>query len=613
MLAPRPYQQEAHDAVVASWRGSTASVVIDAATGSGKSIIVALLAQTLYKLSGGKRVLCLAPSAELIIQNAAKYKATGEQCSIFSASVSKSLRHQVVFATPGTFKAVAKRMGHQFAGVIVDECHGITNTIKQIIEDMRQTSPNLRVCGLSATPYRLADGFIFGIDPQGKALPLDIAKDPYFYQCIYSIPVRLLLAKGYLTPLRAADINAAQYDTGGLKVQSNGQFSADTVRVAFEGWGRKTAAIVADVVAQTQSATGVMIFAATVNHAKEVMASLHPDNSRLVTGETPKAERAKIIADFNAGRFLYLVNVGVLATGFDSPRVSHIAILRATESVSLLQQIMGRGMRLYEGKAECVVLDYAGNIERHCSDGDLYRPQIKAAYQGSSEPIEAKCEDCGKINLFSARKNEDNAAIDEFGYFLDASGARLEVEVSDGVFLPMPAHYGRRCQHEGRNRQRCEYFWSCKECHICEHKNDIAARFCTGCKAELVNPNDKLVSMHKELKKDPTRRQCDALLSLQYQDGLSRSGNHMATVTVTTSRRVFKVYLLENNDFAARKKLFFSQATNGFTTTPKSVSYKKDGDFWTILNFGEMTDDEKLQQKLHPQREPRTGNACEMV
>lgn len=613
MLAPRPYQQEAHDAVVASWRGSTASVVIDAATGSGKSIIVALLAQTLYKLSGGKRVLCLAPSAELIIQNAAKYKAIGEQCSIFSASVSKSLRHQVVFATPGTFKAVAKRMGHQFAGVIVDECHGITNTIKQIIEDMRQTSPNLRVCGLSATPYRLADGFIFGIDPQGKALPLDIAKDPYFYQCIYSIPVRLLLAQGYLTPLRAADINAAQYDTGGLKVQSNGQFSADTVRVAFEGWGRRTAAIVADVVAQTQSATGVMIFAATVNHAKEVMASLHPDNARLVTGETPKAERAKIIADFNAGRFLYLVSVGTLATGFDSPRVSHIAILRATESVSLLQQIMGRGMRLYEGKAECVVLDYAGNIERHCSDGDLYRPQIKAAYQGSSEPIEAKCEDCGKINLFSARKNEDNAAIDEFGYFLDARGARLEVEVSDGVFLPMPAHYGRRCQHEGRNRQRCEYFWSCKECPICEHKNDIAARFCTGCKAELVNPNDKLVSLHKELKKDPTRRQCDALLSLQYQDGLSRSGNHMVTVAVTTSRRVFKVYLLENNDIAARKKLFFSQATNGFTTTPKSVSYKKDGDFWTILNFGEMTDDEKLQQKLHPQREPRTGNACEMV
>lgn len=613
MLAPRPYQQEAHDAVVASWRGSTAPVVIDAATGSGKSIIVALLAQTLYRLSGGKRVLCLAPGAELILQNAAKYKAIGEQCSIFSASVSKSLRHQVVFATPGTWKSVAKRMGHEFAGVIVDECHGITNTIKQIIEDMRQTSPNLRVCGLSATPYRLAGGFIFGIDPQGKALPLDIAKDPYFYQCVYAISPRSLLAQGYLTPLRAADINAAQYDTGGLKVQSNGQFSADTVRAAFEGWGRKTASIVADVVAQTQSATGVMIFAATVNHAKEVMASLHPDNARLVTGETPKAERAKIIADFNAGRFLYLVNVGVLTTGFDSPRVSHIAILRATESVSLLQQIMGRGMRLYEGKAECVVLDYAGNIERHCPEGDLYRPQIKAAYQGSSEPIEARCEDCGKINLFSARKNEDNAAIDEFGYFLDARGARLEVEVRDGVFLPMPAHYGRRCQHEGRNRQRCDYFWSCKECPICEHKNDIAARFCTGCKAELVNPNDKLVSLHKELKKDPTRRQCDALLSLQYQDGLSRSGNHMVTVTVTTSRRVFKVYLLENNDFSARQKLFFSQATNGFTTTPKSVSYKKDGDFWKIINFGEITDDEKLQQKLHPQREPRASDACELV
>ena len=123
MLAPRPYQQAAHDAVVEHWKKSTAPVLIEASTGSGKSVIVALLAKSLHDLSGGKRVLCLQPAAELVAQNSEKYKAIGEQCSIYSASISKSLRHQVIFATEGTFKRVAKRLGHEFAGVIIDEAH----------------------------------------------------------------------------------------------------------------------------------------------------------------------------------------------------------------------------------------------------------------------------------------------------------------------------------------------------------------------------------------------------------------------------------------------------------------------------------------------------------
>lgn len=601
MLVPRYYQQAAHDAVVDHWKRSTLPVVVEAATGAGKSVIVALLARTLHQLSGGKRVLCLAPSAELVTQNAEKYQAIGEECSIYSASAGqKSLRHQVVFATEGTFKKVAKRLGREFAGVIVDECHRITPTIQAIIDDMRASSPTLRVCGLSATPYRLGDGFIFGVDPDGKALPETIARDPYFHQCVYSIGARLLLDLGFLTPLRAGDINASKYDTSGLKVQSNGQYSQATVKAAFEGWGRKTAGIVADIVAQTQDATGVMIFAATVNHAQEVMASLHPDNARLITGETKKADRDRYIADFKARKFLYLVNVGVLTTGFDAPNVSHIAILRATESVSLLQQIMGRGMRLYPGKRECVVLDYAGNIERHCPDGDLYAPQIKAAYQSAgSEPIECVCESCGKVNVFSARKNDEGFDVDDYGYFVSLTGERLMVENHKGEAVPMPAHYGRRCQHVHiRTGERCDYYWSCKVCPVCDHANDIAARFCSSCKLELINPNDKLIELHTRHKKDPTQPQCDELLSLEYAHGISRQGNDMITVTVTTPRRKFPVYLLENNNWQAQRKAAFALATDNFTTTPRSVSYKKDGDFWQVLGFGAPTDDEVLQEKL---------------
>ena len=609
MLAQRPYQQAAHDAVIAAWRKGTAPVLIEAATGAGKSIVIAMLAHTLHVLSKGKRVLCLAPSAELVKQNAAKYKAIGEPFSIFSASVSKSLRHQVIFATPGTFKAVAKRMGHQFAGVIVDECHGIMPTIQGIIEDMRETAPNLRVCGLSATPYRLGSGYIYRLTPDGKALEDSKTRDPYFRQCVYSITARDLLLQGFLTPLRAGSINAKGYDTSGLVLQKNGQFDADAVRQTFEGWGRETAAIMADVVAQAAHGTGCMVFAATVKHAEEIMASLHKGAARVITGETPKAERAQIIADFNAGRFMYLVNVAVLTTGFDSPRVSHIAILRKTESAALLQQIMGRGMRLYDGKQECLILDYAGNIEQHFPDGDLYAPEVKAQNASGGGELECRCELCDGINIFTPRPNEERFEIDQYGYFLTKAGTRLMAQVETAAKdengepfiqeLPMPAHFGRRCLHDDpRTGEKCDYFWSCKTCPVCETENDIAARYCRKCKAELVNPNAKLITLHKERQRDPTQRQCEEILELERTHGLSKAGNDMVTVTVKTPRRSLNFYLLENNDWAARRKNAWLQATQNFTRTPRTIAYMKKGDFWELIGFDHYTDNELLQAKL---------------
>ena len=600
MIQPRFYQSEAHDAVIANWKQSTLPCLVEAATGSGKSVIVAMLAKTLNQLSGGKRVLCLAPSAILTEQNHEKYLAIGEKASIYSASISKSLRHQVIFATPLTFKKVARRLGGEFAGVIVDECHGITDSIKQIIDDMRQSSPTLRVCGLSATPYRLQTGFIFGVDPDGKALSESIARDPYFHQCVYSIGARMLLDLGFLTPLRAGAINASKYETEGLKVQSNGQFSSATVKAAFEGWGRRTAAIVADVVAQTQDATGVMLFAATRQHAREIMASLHPGNSALIDGETPKAEREKIVKNFKVGKFLYLVSVGTLTTGFDAPNVSHIAILRATESVSLLQQIMGRGMRLFDGKTECVVFDYAGNFEKHCPDGDLYAPQVKAAYQSEGgEPIEAVCESCNRVNMFSARPNDSGFLIDAYGYFADLTGERILTQNHKGEDVPMPAHFGRRCQHSHlRTGERCDYYWSCKVCPVCDHANDIAARFCGSCKQELIDPNSKLIEMHQAHKKDPTKPQTEEVLLITYTRGVSRAGNDMITAEVTTPRRKFPIYLMESSNWQAQKRMAFSVATDDFTHTPRTITYVKKGDSWEALGFGALTDDEQLQQRL---------------
>lgn len=596
-IQARDYQEAAHQAVLAWWKKSIEPCIVEAATGSGKSVIVSLLAKSLHDLSGGKRVLCLAPSKELTEQNIERYRSFGFQCSPYSASIGKSLRHQVIFATEGTFKSVAKRLGHEFAGVIVDEAHRITNTLRKIIEDMREGNPKLRVCGLSATPYRLDMGFCFAKDMNGSPISETKAKDPYFTQLVYCIGARELIERGYLTPPRVGDINAETYDTTGLELARNGQFTQSSLDRAFTGWGRKTSNIVADVVGQSRNRRGVMFFCATTKHAEEVMASLPPEISALVTGDTPMRDRAEIIKRFKAQKIKYLVNVSVLTTGFDAPHVDVIAILRHTESISLLQQIIGRGLRLAEGKKDALILDYAGNLEKHCPDGDLFAPEVRAPYQSEGSAfIECTCPECNAINHFAARKNPMELPINSMGYFTDLDGNEILDQVTQ---KPMPAHHGRRCRNllpaGGGKYQQCGYFWSCKFCPVCDHDNDITARYCKACGEELIDPAAKLVELHTKAKKDPTLPQCDEVLEMDVTDTLSRSGNPIARVTFTTPYRVFTVYFQReaSNQWAHEQYRRFLEVGK-----PRTVSYKKDGDFFKITGYNKPTDDELLKERI---------------
>ena len=218
-------------------------------------------------MSKGKHVLNLAPSAELVKQNAEKFKAAGAKCSIFSASAGeKSLRHPVVFGTPGTVINSIKRFGSEFAAVVIDECHGITPTVKSIIEAMREANPNLRVIGLSATPYRMGTGYIFAQWPDGKPVRDDQTKDPYFTACVYRIQAYELIEQGFLTKPTIGKTGADGYETLDMKLNARGQFDAQAVDRAYHGQGRKTAAIVHDIVRQATFLRGIMIFAATARH-----------------------------------------------------------------------------------------------------------------------------------------------------------------------------------------------------------------------------------------------------------------------------------------------------------------------------------------------------------
>lgn len=599
----RPYQQRAVDASMRWMRSSVDPFLVDAATGAGKSHMIAAVAHQIHSMTG-KRVLCLAPSAELVVQNTAKYVATGNPCSVFSASAgSKSLRHPVVFGSPLTVKNRISRFCQPgddgYALVVVDECHGMTPTVQAIIASMRNGNPRLRVMGLTATPYRLGEGYIFRLWPDGRPNGEWAARGPYFMKCVDRVTAPELIEQGYLTPPRLGNIHVDRYDTSGLTLNARGQFDAGAVDRAYHGHGRKTAAIVGDVVIQAQDRRGVMLFAATVQHAQEVLASLPPQLSAIVTAETKRTDRETILRRFKAGELKYLVNVSVLTTGFDAPHVDLIAILRKTESVGLLQQIIGRGLRLHEGKTDCLVLDYTDNIDTHCLDGDLWTPVIRARKaKGDGGDFPVTCEWCGTENTVSLRPEyigkDGNLSVlaDSSGYAIDLIGNRIV-----GEHGPMPVHFGRRCfgmVRGGNDGQyvRCKYRWTSKECPTCQEPNDIAARYCFHCKAEIVDPNEKLVSKFKAFKEDPRNRQTDRIVTLECKPGTSRMGNKTLRLDITTEWRSFSIWLLpEANHYKGMRDWQLWQSVTSDGTMPTTVTYQKGLDaFYRVLAWNEPAD-----------------------
>lgn len=587
-LTLRPYQQAASDAAIAWMRQSIEPACIEAVTAAGKSHVIADMAIRIHGMTG-KRVLCLAPSAELVVQNRTKMLATGTPASMFSASAGvKDLRHPIVFGSPLTVKNRISRFQDGYAMVVLDECHGISPTVRGIIEEMRAGNPNLRVIGLTATPYRLGSGYIFRQWPDGTVNDDTRARDPYFTKCVYRITGPDLIKQGYLTPPVIGETGAEHYNTSALVLNSRGQFDAAEVDRAYHGHGRKTSAIVSDVVARSRDRRGVMLFAATVRHADEVLASLPPNLSAMITGDTPKGERDSIIARFKAMRIKYLVNVAVLTTGFDAPHVDVIAILRKTESVGLLQQIIGRGLRLHDGKTDCLVLDYADNIETHCPDGDLFAPEVKAGKgSGENEGLRCKCPDCGYENRFPARPDTLDYAKDQNGYCLELNGNRVETE-----WGPMPGHFGRRCwgmvQVPGGKVERCWYRWTSKECKECGAANDIAARYCPECKAEIVDPNEKLRMDFKAMKKDPTNPQCDYVVDVRFVRGVSQRGAATVRAEWTTPYRKFSTWHMPfaSHEKGRRDWDRFAAATADATMAPKTISYVKEpSGFYRALAF----------------------------
>jgi len=610
---PRYYQTNAINAAVSWMKSTTDYGLIEAFQGAGKSNIIAEISKIISKMSG-KKVLCLVPSVELLFQNADKFKLIDEKISLFSASAkSLSLKNPCIIGTPMSVKNKISLFKNQFAAIILDEAdRSITPTVLSIIDKLKSHNPNIRVLGLTGTPFTMKGGYIYKLDENNKPIPEDKCLNPFFTKQIFKIGRKELTDEGFLVPVVFGEISAEKYDTASLELNSMNKFDTKEIDRVFVGQGRKTSLIVADVIARSRNRNSVIFFAATVKHAEEILASLPAGISALVTGNK-SAGREKIIKDYKSGKIRYIVNCEVLTVGFDDPKTDTIAILRKTESSSLYLQIVGRGVRTLhadgydldskEGrleaiakssKRECLILDYTDNPDFHFDDHDIDMPKIKSSKgKQSSSYVKAICELCKTENTFTARKNEDNLKWDEHGYYIDLDGNRIESE-----YGAMPAHYGRRClglhlQRNGKYEQ-CDYRWTFKNCPECNAENDISARYCSSCRAEIINPNDKLIAEFRAHKRDPYTIQCDKVLSWNKTKTLSQSGNEVLKVEYTTEYRSFTVWhqIKSGNAFFIKQYEKFLIATQGGDIMPESITYKKNAKtgFFEVLAYNQEVD-----------------------
>jgi DNA repair protein RadD len=386
MISLRPYQEAAIDAVYAhlSAREDNPCVVIP--TGGGKGVIVGRFCADVVQRWNG-RILVLTHVKELVDQNATQ---AGRFLSpllvgVHSAGLKRrDVDHPVIVAGIQSVYQKACDLG-RFDVVLIDEAHLIPpdgeGMYQTFLADARGLNPHLRVVGLTATPFRLRDGSI-------------CAPDNILNTVCYEVGVKELIRDGFLSPL-VSKAGKAKADTARLHVRG-GEFVADEVEQLMDA-DDLVASACAEIAEQTRDRKACLIFAAGVQHAEHVAASLATATGAEVAcifGHTPDAERDRIIARFKKGELRYLVNVAVLTTGFDAPQVDCVALLRPTLSPGLYYQMVGRGFRLAPGKQDCLVLDFGGNVLRH---GPVDALAITEPGKGEGQAPAKECPQCQAV------------------------------------------------------------------------------------------------------------------------------------------------------------------------------------------------------------------------
>jgi DNA repair protein RadD len=405
-LQLRDYQSESVEAVFDYWSNEPGNPLVDLATGTGKSLVMAELIRRIIDGWPDMRVLVATHVAELIEQDYQELLAIWPfaPAGIYSAGLGRRDAHQqIIFAGIQTVHNKAARIGH-IDVLMIDEAHLVPANAEtmygRFIAALRTINPDMKVLGLTATPFRLDSG------------RLDEGDDRLFDKVVYEYGIGQGIAEGFLAPLSSKP-TATAFDLSGVGRQG-GDYKQGALQAAVDT-DDVTEAAVAEIVAKGQVRRSWLIFGAGVEHALHIRDAIRARgiSCETITGETPKEERRRIIEDYKNYKIRALTNNSVLTTGFSHKGVDLLAFMRPTLSAALYLQMAGRGTRvLYapgadlstvEGrlaaiaagpKPSCLVMDFAGLVRRH---GPVDRVEPKKPGKGDGEAPVKQCPECEEL------------------------------------------------------------------------------------------------------------------------------------------------------------------------------------------------------------------------
>lgn len=351
-LTPRDYQIEAVENLSNSFAKGNKRVLIVAATGAGKSVMIALIADRTLKKNPARRILILCHQGEILNQNEATINKINPDIStgIYCANLGRKDKTQSVILASRDSLSRNPMVCGEFDLIISDECHMISENKTSGYQKIFAALNPKWITGFTATPMRLGGGRIFG-------------KDKFFEEVCYNIGIDKLVSNGYLTPYKHPK-NKEIIDSSSVK-KARGDFVVkDLDRVS--GSQAIVTACVDEWWLLAKDRKLSIFFCCSVDHAKSILKALekylNKDEIGYIDGTSKNREEY-----FNKARngdFKALVNITVLSVGVDVPIADTAVILRPTLSASLYIQCIGRILRLAPGKKDALILDFTDNPTR---------------------------------------------------------------------------------------------------------------------------------------------------------------------------------------------------------------------------------------------------------
>ncbi|KAF9161766.1 hypothetical protein DFQ26_004170 [Actinomortierella ambigua] len=360
----RPYQQEVIETCLAKVSEGIKRQVVSLPVGSGKTVIFShLMKQVPSPLPGATKVLVLAHRQELLEQTRKHIlnSGSGMTVSIDQGKNNADMNADVIVASVPTLgragtTRILKYDPRQFKCIIIDEAHHAAaesygRILKHFGADHKDT--HIFLYGCSAT-VRRHDGLELGTVFDHISFHKDFLS---MIEEKWQVDIHQYCTCRMLCGLRVSTIKT-DFDLRGVKTVA-GDFAQKELAVKVNTPIRNEI-VVRSYMTYCRERHSTVVFAVDIAHLEaltEAFRSFGYD-ARGLSSKTDSIARAQLLHDFRHRKFPVIVNCGILTEGTDIPAIDSILMARPTKSNVLFQQMLGRGMRLYPGKEDCLVLDF---------------------------------------------------------------------------------------------------------------------------------------------------------------------------------------------------------------------------------------------------------------